>query len=122
MSDRRFTLEEANSLLPVLGPVLERLQAAQAVIADSHEHLVERARGNGGGVEGRDFLDAITAAGRAIAELQEAGVIVRDPSGGLIDFPSERDGEEIFLCWRLGEKKVAWWHPTTSGFSDRRPL
>jgi hypothetical protein len=117
-----FSVEEANAMLPVVSPTLERLRAAQAVIADTHEELVERSKSNGGGEEGKDFLEAISAAGRGIAELQEAGIVVRDPATGLIDFPSERDGEQIFLCWRLGEQRVAWWHPTTSGFADRRPL
>lgn len=119
---RTFTLEQATALLPVITPLLEQLRAAQAVMDEEHELLKERAPGNGGGVEGKDFLDAMSAAGLAIAKLNEAGVVVRDPAGGLIDFPSERDGEQIFLCWRLGEERIAWWHPTTSGFADRRPL
>jgi hypothetical protein len=117
-----FTLDEANAMLPIVTPLLEQLRAAQAVIAEEHEVLAERAPGNGGGVEGRDFLDSVSASGLAIAKLNEVGVVVRDPAGGLIDFPSERDGEPIYLCWRLGEERVAWWHPTTSGFADRRPL
>ncbi len=121
-AERTFSVEQANAMLPVVSPALERLRAAQAVIAETHDDLVDRAKSNGGGEEGKDFLEAISAAGRTIAQLLEAGVVVRDPATGLIDFPSERDGEEIFLCWRLGEKTVAWWHPTTSGFADRRPL
>ena len=119
---RLFTLEEANASLEVVSPLVERLRAAQAVIAETHETLVESAKSNGGGEEGRDFLDAISAAGKSIGELQDAGIVVRDPMTGLIDFPSDRDGEEIYLCWRLGEERIAWWHPATSGFADRRPL
>jgi hypothetical protein len=117
-----FTIEQARALLPIIGPLLEELRAAQAVMADGHEHLAEHAPTNGGGVEGKDFLDAMSASSRNIAKLNEAGVVVRDPSSGLIDFPSERDGENVYLCWRLGEETIAWWHPTTSGFADRRPL
>jgi hypothetical protein len=57
-----------------------------------------------------------------MAELIGLGIQVRDPQTGLIDFLSERDGEEIFLCWRLGEDAVAWWHPIDSGFAGRQPL
>jgi len=51
-----------------------------------------------------------------------AGIILRDAETGLIDFPSERDGQEIFLCWRLGEERVGFWHGPESGFTGRRPL
>jgi hypothetical protein len=49
-------------------------------------------------------------------------VVVRDPSTGLVDFPAERDGEPVYLCWRLGEDEVAHWHDRDSGFSSRQPL
>lgn len=117
-----FTVQEANDMIPEVVPVLEQLRAAQAVLAEEHEFLAQHAGTNGGGVEGKDFLEAMTATGRALATLTEAGIVVRDPASGLIDFPSERDGEQVYLCWRLGESEVAWWHPTISGFADRRPL
>jgi len=47
---------------------------------------------------------------------------VRDIEAGLIDFPAVVDGAPAWLCWKLGEPSVAYWHPTTSGFDDRRPL
>jgi hypothetical protein len=47
---------------------------------------------------------------------------LRDVATGLVDFPARIDGEDAWLCWRLGEPEVAYWHPRTSGFSDRRPL
>jgi len=117
-----FTVDEANAMIPELVPILEELRAAQAVLAEEHDFIEKHARTNGGGAEGKEFLEAMTAAGRAIGSLTEAGLVVRDPASGLVDFPSERDGEQVFLCWRLGESEVGWWHPTTSGFADRRPL
>jgi hypothetical protein len=60
---------------------------------------------------------------RALVEqLTEAGVVVRYPDSGLIDFPSMRDGEPVFLCWQLGEDDVAWWHGPDEGFAGRKPL
>jgi len=50
------------------------------------------------------------------------GVEVKDPSTGLIDFRSLRGDEEVYLCWRLGEGRIAWWHDLDSGFQGRRPL
>jgi hypothetical protein len=50
------------------------------------------------------------------------GVILRDPETGLLDFPTRIDGRDVFLCWRLGEDRVSFWHGPETGFSGRRPL
>ena len=50
------------------------------------------------------------------------GVVLRDPDAGLVDFPATREGDDVFLCWRLGEPAIAWFHGRRSGFSGRRPL
>lgn len=120
--ERRYSVAEANALLPTLVPLLERLREAQRVMSEHHDEVVEAVRSNGGGPTGRAFLEASQEAGSVVAEIQRLGIVVRDPQTGLIDFPAKRDGEDVFLCWRLGEDAVEWWHPTTSGFSDRRPL
>jgi hypothetical protein len=122
MSDKLFTVEEANALLPSLVPLLESLRDAQRSMAELHDEVTTSAAGNGGGSAGKEFLEASQTAGRAMGEIIELGIFVRDPDTGLIDFPAERDGEEIFLCWRLGEDAVGWWHTTDSGFTGRQPL
>jgi len=71
---------------------------------------------------GKEFLEASQSAGSTLAEINGLGIFVRDPEAGLIDFPAQREGEEIFLCFRLGEDAVAWWHPVDTGFSGRQPL
>ncbi|MGH2726724.1 MAG: DUF2203 domain-containing protein [Actinomycetota bacterium] len=122
MSEVRYTVEEANALLPRLGAMLERLRDAQRVMAERHDQVMEATTHNGGGGPGKEFLEASQEAGKLGAEIQVLGIVVRDPETGLIDFPSERDGEEIYLCWRLGEDAVGWWHPTDTGFAGRQPL
>jgi hypothetical protein len=122
VSERRFTVEEANGALPTVVPLLEQLRDAQRAMAERQDAVQTSAAGNGGGSAGKEFLEASQAAGSAMAALDELGILVRDPETGLIDFPAERDGEEIFLCWRLGEDAVAWWHPTDTGFAGRQPL
>lgn len=119
---RRYTIEQANAALPELRPLLEQLRDAQRIMSERHDEVLEGVGGNGGGGAGREFLEASQAAGRSLAEIGALGIIVRDAESGLVDFPSEREGREVFLCWRLGEEAVGWWHPATSGFSDRRPL
>ncbi|HEX9695798.1 MAG TPA: DUF2203 domain-containing protein [Actinomycetota bacterium] len=119
---RRFTAEEANALLPTVAPLIEALREAQRAMEDSHDQVTSAAAGNGGGEPGTAFLEANERAGAMLARLEALGIVVRDPSTGLIDFPGERDGEEIFLCWRLGEDSVAWWHPVDTGIAGRQPL
>jgi hypothetical protein len=122
VSERRYTVDEANELLPALQQMLERLRDAQRVMAERHDEVIEAITHNGGGGAGKEYLEASQEAGRVNAEIQQLDIVVRDPESGLIDFPAERDGEEIYLCWRLGEDVVAWWHPIDSGFAGRQPL
>ena len=123
MSDeKRFTVDEANATLTVLVPLLETLRDAQRAMAERQDEVQTSATGNGGGNAGKEFLEASQEAGRAMSEIDALGIIVRDPEAGLVDFPAEREGDEIFLCWRLGEDAVAWWHPTDTGFTGRQPL
>ncbi|HVL90119.1 MAG TPA: DUF2203 domain-containing protein [Actinomycetota bacterium] len=123
MSQQRlFTVEEANALLPTVAPMVESLRDAQREMDDRHDQVTSVAAGNGGGEPGTAFLEANERAAAMLAEIQALGIVVRDPSTGLIDFPAERDGEEIFLCWRLGEDDVAWWHPIDTGIAGRQPL
>jgi len=122
MSERHYTVDEANALLPTIEPLLESLRDAQRVMASRHDDVMTSTGGNGGGAAGKEFLEASQTAGRAAAELARLEILVRDPETGLIDFPAERDGDEIFLCWRFGEDAVAWWHPIDTGFAGRQPL
>jgi hypothetical protein len=57
-----------------------------------------------------------------IDELQELGVEFKDPVMGLVDFPAKRDGKEVYLCWKLGEPRVEFWHTMDSGFQGRQRL
>ncbi|TME25706.1 MAG: DUF2203 family protein, partial [Chloroflexi bacterium] len=59
---------------------------------------------------------------RDLRQLQEWGIVLRDPSIGLIDFFHQREGETVFLCWQLGEASVEWWHPVQGGIAGRKHL
>lgn len=122
MTERLFTPEEANALLPTVAPIVESLRDAQRRMEDSHDQVTSAAAGNGGGEPGTAFLEANDRATTMLAQLEGLGIVVRDPSTGLIDFPAEREGEQIYLCWRLGEDSVAWWHPVDTGIAGRQPL
>jgi hypothetical protein len=124
MTERLFSREEANLLLPLLRPLLERAREVSAVLGDRgrQRRLRSVTVGNGGGEAAREMMADGDELSRVVAEIGELGVVVRDPSTGLVDFPAERDGEPVYLCWRLGEDEVAHWHDRDSGFSSRQPL
>jgi hypothetical protein len=119
-----FTVDEANALLPRLRPLLERLQEAQRSLADHEmlQRLRTAAAGNGGGAAARAVMETGDEFGRITAEIEQLGVVVRDAAAGLVDFPAERDGHPVYLCWRLDEDDVSHWHDRESGFMGRQPL
>jgi hypothetical protein len=124
MADRLFSREEANLLLPLLRPLLERAREVSSVLGDRgrQRRLRSVTVGNGGGEAAREMMAEGDELGRVIAEITQMGVVVRDPATGLVDFPAERDGEPVYLCWRLGEDEVGHWHDRDSGFGGRRPI
>ncbi|HEX3605969.1 MAG TPA: DUF2203 domain-containing protein [Candidatus Dormibacteraeota bacterium] len=124
MEARLFSLEEANSLLPRLRPLLERAQQVSVVLGDRDRQRKLRSVtvGNGGGEAAREMMAEGDELNRVVEEIARMGVLVRDPSTGLVDFPAERDGEPIYLCWRLGEDDIAFWHDRDSGFAGRQAL
>ncbi len=119
---RRFTVEEANALLSSLEPILHRIRKARQVVLKGGERIRESAMTDGGGKQDKAYWRALESLRRDLEEVTGQGIILRDPETGLIDFPTMREGREVFLCWRLGEDAVAFWHGPESGFSGRRPL
>jgi len=86
-------------------------------------------QGNGGGLGTSDFAELeaeLEAVGseieRCLAQLDDAGVQVKDLDSGLLDFPARHEGREILLCWRVGEDRVAYWHGIDEGFAGRKPI
>jgi hypothetical protein len=122
--DRHYTLDEANAQLDWLAGCLERLREARTGLNDreAREALAEAAPANGGGAPGRVISQAFLALRDALFELQEREVVLRDLERGLVDFPSLRDGEEVYLCWEEGEDEISFWHEPDAGFAGRRPL
>jgi hypothetical protein len=123
---RHFTVVEANALLPVLRPRLARLisawqrlsavQAQVVAILNSKPHI------DLGGAPLTAAAADIIRAQNVMVAIQALGVELKDPATGLIDFPTLRDGIEVYLCWRYGEPKVGFWHPIETGIAGRQPL
>ena len=121
-TDRTFTVDEANAELVELRERLPRLREARLGLIASTERITEAVASDGGGVAGSDWFRHQETLKTEVEYLADRGILLRDPDEGLIDFPAERDGEQVFLCWRLGEADVAYYHGVHSGFSGRKPL
>ncbi|HEU5003307.1 MAG TPA: DUF2203 domain-containing protein [Actinomycetota bacterium] len=117
-----YTRQSANDLLPEVKVRLHRLQGASATIAGHRITTVAASGRNGGGAGARDWLAASKIAAEELTWFGEAGIVLRDIAQGLLDFPGQRDGREIYLCWRQGEAAVDFWHDPGSGFAGRQPL
>ncbi len=122
--ERHYTLEQANAALPWVGERIERMRAAREDLNDEEARaaLTEAAPTNGGGAPGLVVSRAFLALREALEELQAVEVVLRDLERGLVDFPSVRDGEEIYLCWEQGEPEIGFWHDPDTGFGEREPL
>jgi hypothetical protein len=121
-AERRYSVEEAEATLPEVRERLERIQRARQEIFRSSAVIKQHVASDGGGFARPEYWDALETLRSDVTELLERDIILRDPETGLIDFPSEREGRRILLCWRLGEDHVAHWHEPNAGFAGRRKL
>jgi hypothetical protein len=132
MAERYFTLAEANALLAEVRPLAESLvehRQGMRLAAERRARLTARIAGNGGDLDPQEpgeldeqFERESQAMAKAAAALQRLGVLIKDLDSGLLDFPARRDGEEVLLCWQLGEDEIGYWHGADEGFAGRKPL
>lgn len=132
VEERKYTLEEANAVLPWLEdlltrmvPLRDRLESQQVELMS----LMQRRSGNGASshdqeiVEIQKTMDDLAQELRGhLQDIADRGILVRDIVRGLVDFPSVQDGQDIFLCWLRGEPQIDFWHWTNEGFGSRKPL
>ena len=121
---RHFTLDEARSELPWVARHLAALRDARDRLtdADARRALADGSTTNGGGHPGKQVGEAFVELQNGIAAFDERGIILRDLDSGLIDFPSMRDGHEVYLCWIDGESDIGFWHALDAGYAGRQPL
>jgi hypothetical protein len=126
-----FTREEAEALLPAITLILHKIQDERekmSIVEGELEGLQIQSMGNGHHLQERiqrlqrAVVEAVQSMRNAVEELQEVGCVLKDPDTGLIDFLSLRDGYEVYLCWRLGEDRIRFWHDLDTGFAGRQPL
>jgi hypothetical protein len=124
-----YGIDEANERVVVLRPMLEQLRADRDRVAEVQSEL-QRGRETNGSAEHAEQLAEMEDELRGIVRrmqttvghIDSLGVTLRDISTGLIDFPALVMGRPIWLCWRLGEDDIAWWHEANTGFDSRQPL
>jgi len=121
-TDRIFTVADANAELAALRERLPRLREARQGLIASSARIEGAVATDGGGVAGSDWFRHQQTLRDEVEYLAQRGILLRDPETGLVDFPGEREGERILLCWRLGEDDVAFFHTEHTGFSGRKPL
>jgi hypothetical protein len=126
---RYFKLDEANDLLRDAQPVLEQLRADRNRVAEIQAVLLRGRETNGSAEHAEEVAeqesevrDAVRRMQEAVTQIDDWGITLRDISTGLIDFPALANGRPIWLCWRLGEGDIEWWHETNVGFDGRQPL
>lgn len=132
MATRHFTVEEANALLPELRVILEHFGARRQELEERQQALEvirQQAGGNGHRLAGEEFQRlkreaefVLEECNTAIKKIEALGCLLKDLHLGLIDFPSMRDGQEVFLCWKPDEAEVGYWHGLTEGFAGRKPI
>ncbi len=120
-----FTVQEANALLPRLRELLDDLTLHRDALREKAprlEPILRAAGANGGGRVGSEYGVEAYNLYLAIGRIHELGVLLKDLDMGLLDFPHEREGRIVFLCWHPPEERVGYWHEIEAGYAGRRPL
>lgn len=123
---RCFTAESATEALVLVGPVVRDIVAAYRELMRLRDERQESALLPGSEDRLADLRDGIERAVERLQALQQeladVGCEAKDLIDGLVDFPAVCEGRRVWLCWRLGEPEVAWWHELEDGFAGRRPI
>ena len=123
---RFYSLSDADAMVPEIALVVERLRGQRDEIAAlGDQYRLKEAAGTDDPelarlrLRMRGLVDQMQA---DVAWLDEREIVLRDISTGLLDFPALAGGRPVWLCWRLGEDEVAWWHEVSSGFEGRQRM
>jgi len=133
MADKYFNREEAEELLPIIEHSLLEARASKEKVEDLDREMSRATTeimvlGGSFPPYGRlatnrsEREQLMTRLQEAVDRIHETGCVVKDIDQGLIDFPAIRGGEEVYLCWKLGEDRITYWHRIEEGFAGRKPL
>lgn len=133
MAERYFDRDEAEALLPMISNVLAEARAHKEkmdVLDREFAQAAAKIMILGGWIppykelsEKRALRNQTNEKIReAITRIQDTGCVLKDLDEGLVDFPTVREGREVYLCWKLGEERIGYWHGMDEGFAGRKPL
>ncbi len=129
MARRYYALDAANARLHELRPLLERLRQDRDAVAEAQRELTRFRESNGSDDHALELQDRqarirelVKRMQQTVARIDSWDITLRDITTGLIDLPALAAGRPIWLCWRLGEDDIAWWHEINDGFGGRRAL
>lgn len=123
--EKHFSVEEARAWIPELRRrfgEIRLLYAELAALRDDFERVQTLIRMNGHAPQETNFESRLVALRDAVQEIMAAGIEIKDIGRGLVDFPHLREGEEVFLCWELGEDDLCFWHRIEDGYPGRQPI
>ena len=124
-SKKLFTLDEANAFVPRLLDLVPKIQKLSVSLNKNFPDIKnarDKAKWDGGSDQGVDYLNAVLKYNDLMRKIEEVGCEVKGIPEGLIDFPSLREGREVYLCWRMPEKEILFWHDLNAGFTGRKPI
>ena len=130
---RRFTLQEAQSLLPRVSSLMHEAVAVKAECQqaeDSIEGLAQKVMLYGGMIVDRERAravrqrrdDTLERLKGIVERIQENGCVIKDLDKGLVDFPTLFHGQEVYLCWKMDEPSINFWHGVDEGFAGRKEI
>ncbi len=125
MPPRYFTLEEANSALEVIRPLMNEVQSIRAGIIEHRPEIwpaIEKSAGNGGNPVLSKLVKDFERLDSLLHRILATGAQIKDINTGLLDFSALRAGHEVYLCWKYGEDKIEFWHELDAGFAGRQPI
>ena len=120
-----FTLQQARDALTKIRPLMDEIQGIRLEVLARRPDVwpvVERAAGNGGSQVASKLVREFERLDALIHQVQDTGVLFKDINLGLLDFPALRNGREVYLCWKHGEKDIEFWHEIEAGYAGRRSI
>ncbi len=124
LHDKHFTIEQARMMLSGIVHVIEEMVSLKKRLDERGYDIYRHEYFGGTGPNGDRYFPAeLERLAMLAKQLNEKGILVKSLDEGLIDFPHIRSNEdEVYLCWKLGEEDIVWWHRIPDGFAGRRPL
>jgi len=119
---RRFTLDQANHTLPLVKRIVADIVRVNSEATALQEQLETLPEGKDHATASTELQRRVTRLSALVDELSDVGAELKDYRTGLIDFIGRHDGHDVFLCWKLGEEKISYWHELAAGFAGRRPV